>query len=114
MLTREEILNTPDLKIVEVEVPEWGGTVKLQELNADAGIALQEEMKKIGDAGSQSGIRELALVLCAIDDEGAPLFKVEDMDALKKKSNRAINRLGEAAWDLVGLGEANEEQAAGN
>jgi hypothetical protein len=113
MLSREEILATT-LKVVEVEVPEWGGTVRLQELTADDAISLQEEMKGIQDTGTTGGVRELAIVLCAVGEDGERLFTVDDMPELRKKSNEAINRLGAAAWDLVGLGDTAIEEAAEN
>lgn len=114
MLTREEILAKDDLKKIEVEVPKWGDTVTLQELSADAAIELHEEMKRMKDEGGQRGVRELAIVVCAVGEDGERLFTRDDIALLKKKSNEAINLLGDVAWDLIGLGEGTEKEAAEN
>lgn len=115
MLTRDQILAT-ELKTVEIECPEWGGTVRLQELTADVAISLHNEMKKTKDAGEDSyrGLREIAIVHCAVGDDGERLFTPEDIAELRKKSNKVINRLGEAAWDLVGLDDAAVQESAEN
>ena len=114
MLSREEILGKDDLKKIEVEVPVWGDTVTLQELNAEAAVELHEEMKRMKDDEDQRGIRELAIVVCAIGEDGERLFTRDDIALLKKKSNEAINLLGDAAWDLIGLGEDEEKEAVEN
>lgn len=113
MLTRDQIL-AASLKQIEVDVPEWGGSVMLRELTADDAITLQEEMKRMQETEGQQGIRELAIVLCAVGEDGERLFTVDDMPELRRKSNEVINRLGGAAWDLVGLGDAAVQESVEN
>ena len=77
MLNRDQIM-AAELKQVEVEVPEWGGTVMLQEPRADDAVTLQQEMKKIKEAESEPALRELAIVFCAVGENGERLFTSDE------------------------------------
>lgn len=105
-LSREQILNKVDIEIKEIEVPEWGGTVHIRQLTrAEQDEYLKRQygetrLKQDARAKSQeiSAVNiyghDAFLVACGVcDEEGRPLFKREDTDALKKKNGAVIGRL---------------------
>jgi hypothetical protein len=105
LLTADEILQAEDIITMEVDVPEWGGSVKLRSLSgADA-------MRFIEAVGKKAGSAVDIVALCAVDDAGNPLFTEEQWDKLKTKSLRAILRLQRAALEINGLTEESAAQA---
>lgn len=106
MLTREQILNTVDISIKEVQVLEWGGSVFIRQLSRgeqDTYLKRQygeTKMKQDTKAKQQeiSAVNiyghDAYLCACGIcDADGKPLFKQTDVDELKKKNGAVIGRL---------------------
>jgi hypothetical protein len=108
-LTRDAILALA-LKFEDVPVPEWGGAVRVQELDAARAQAIHNEADAaIKRAGTGNGVW---LVACCVDAEGRPLFKPEDAPALIAKSARAVTRLILAINRVNGF--SDPEAVAGN
>jgi len=118
-LNKEQILKANDLKIIEVEVPEWGGIVRLKEFTGGAReeyiFTLQAQSKnaKSGDIDIR-GLTSKLLSLCIVDDDGKPTFTASDIEALNSKSATVLNRLFEEALKLNGLDAKAAEQALKN
>jgi hypothetical protein len=110
MLNRDSILKAKDLKTVDVEVKEWGGTIKLQTMT---GLARQEYYKTTAGKDGPKNVMEALIVACAIDDKGDPLFTSADVKELSKKSSLAISRVFEAAAELNGLTQKAVDDIAG-
>jgi hypothetical protein len=107
VLKAADILESADLEIRDVPVPEWGKdddgspkVVRLQQLSAEELIKLTDEMED--KERSRDGIF-IILVRCAIDDNGAKLFTDDDVARLRKKNMRVLNRLQREALDLNGM-----------
>ena len=49
--------------------------------------------------------RAKLIVLCAVDEDGRPLFTSEDLRALGSKNAKPLDRLFEACQTLVGLSD---------
>lgn len=120
-LTREAILGADDVKIVPVDVEEWGGRVYVRVMDgASLGKWRAENVIFKGEGKSRKGepnvkdapVRLAALTIC--DGKGVLLFSEEDLIALGKKSGRALERIVEAATKLNGLGEDDVEEEVGN
>lgn len=106
MLTREQILNTVDISIKEIQVPEWGGSVFIRQLSRgeqDTYLKRQYSETKL-KTDNKAKNQEISAVnmyghdayLCACgicDADGKPLFKQSDVDELKKKNGAIIGRL---------------------
>ena len=112
MLNRESILKAEDLKTVDVDVPEWGGSVRIATMT---GRGRQEYFQAIAAKGDESrkDLYATRIVSCAVDDAGAPLFKISDIPELTKKSSVPLNRLFEAAAELNGLTQKAVDDIAG-
>lgn len=117
LLKRGDILAADDLKTQDVEVPEWGGSVRIRTLTA----AQRDDF----DASLSSGIgtnrtvdlhnlRARLVSLCVVDEEGAPQFTKDDVAALGAKSAAALSRVFEAAQALNGMTPQAVEAAAKN
>lgn len=111
MLNRDLILKAKDLKTIDVEVPEWGGSIRLRTMT---GQARQEYYRTTaGKDGTPKNVMEALIVACAVDEAGNPLFAVGDIGELGKKSAIAINKVFEAAAELNGLTQKAVDDIAG-
>ena len=111
MLNRDLILKAKDLKTVDVDIPEWGGSIRLQTMT---GYARQEYYRTTaGKDGTPKNVMEALIVACAIDDKGQPLFSKADVSELSQKSSIAISRVFEAAAELNGLTQKAVDDIAG-
>jgi hypothetical protein len=112
MLTREQILAADDLKSEDVEVPEWGGSVRVIVMTGAARDAFQERMAESDK--SISYFHNSLLVATAVGDDGAALFTASDMEALREKSAAAVTRVATVAERLNGFGAKAVETAEKN
>lgn len=115
-LTREQILAVDDRRMEEVRVPEWGGSVWVRSLTgaeADAMALCEFESGLTGkDALADYNARMVAK--CACDEGGNPLFTLDDVAALGKKSAGALGRIVEVAHRLNGIGKSDLEAVQKN
>jgi hypothetical protein len=98
ILTAEQIRNQNDLKIEIVDVPEWGGEVKIKEMNVRQRGEFELWVKK--NENNLVEIRERLLVMVVVDDDGMPLFKESDVSVLQQKNAVPVDRIFEAAIKL--------------
>jgi hypothetical protein len=112
MLTRDEILKADDLRRIDVEVPEWGGTIRLRVVTSKERHRFQTEIAKAKD-GVPPDFMEKFLVACAVDDAGKPLFSDEDIAALRGKSAVVLTKLFNKAAELNGMTDAAIEEIEG-
>lgn len=112
MLTRDQILAADDLKSEDVEVPEWGGSVRVIVMTGAARDAFQEQMAESDK--SISYFHNSLLVATTVGDDGAPLFTAADMGALRSKSAAAVTRVAAVAERLNGFGAKAVETAEKN
>ncbi len=120
LLGRDQILTAQDLPTVDVDVPEWGGTVRVRmmtggERDAFEAGTITRHGKKIEQ--NLVNIRARLVALCVVDEKGQRLFSEADAAALGQKSAAALNRVFNAAQQLNALTEeasaAAEEQFQG-
>lgn len=100
-LTREQILAAQDLPTRAVDVPEWGGRVHVRVMNGAERDEFDDfVIKRKGDI---KGLRLRLAALCLCSPDGQRLFSEEDVEALSKKSGKAIQIIEKAATELNGL-----------
>lgn len=114
MLTRDLILAANDRPTEEVDVPEWGGTVKVRALSCDQKDTLDASLSKIGPDGKSTTDmthwRASMLVLGIVDEDGKSMFSLADVTVMGTKSPAAADRVIEVLLRLsyprgVTLGE---------
>lgn len=116
-LSREDILKADDLPTRDVDVPEWGGTVRVRGLSGadrDEYEASMAEMRGDKMVPMLANMRAKLVARAIVDEDGNRLFNELDIGRLGQKSGLALQRVFEAAQELSGLGERAEEEAAGN
>ena len=116
-LSREQILSASDLKIEEVQVPEWGGSVFVQSLNGKARDKFESTRFKLkGDTVEMihDNTRAVLVSLCACDEAGTLLFSEGDVAALGAKNAAALDRVFEVAQRLSGLRGKDVEEKLKN
>jgi hypothetical protein len=111
-LKREQILKASDIKTIEVEVPEWGGTVRVRTMTGQARQEFQEAVNTPKGKLPKNMIEAL-VIATAVDDSGEPLFSAADLKEISKKSSIALNRVFEAAAELNGLTDKSVDKLAG-
>jgi len=124
LLSRDQILAVQDLKHEDVDVPEWGGTVRVQELTADQRDAVEASMTEITmtDGGFAAKItpdkviatfRARLAAYSIVDEAGKRLFTDADMVALGAKSSAALQRVYNVAIRLSAFSKSDVEELVG-
>lgn len=108
LLTRDAILNADDRKTIDVDCPEWGGTVRLRSITGAQRDAFEQSC--LIQRGKERRVnmrnaRAKLIILCAVDETSAPMFSDADLSALGRRNAKPIDRLFDAAQKLCGLTE---------
>ncbi len=107
-LTAAEILGSSDAEQVEIEMPEWGGSVTLRTLSAGEAA----EFVALAKADRAEAPIRMLIMSAVNPDDGSPLFTQAALEALKKKSLKSVMRLQKAAMRLNGLDDMEAKVAA--
>ena len=118
-LTKEAILNADDLKMEEVEVPEWGGTVGVRTITGTErddfersvyGNKVMEE-----ETADFKNFRAKLVAMTVVNPaDRSRLFSLEDVEALGKKSASGLDKVFAVAQRLAGLGKKDIEELTKN
>lgn len=114
-LGREAILAVQDTPVEVVEVPEWGGSVRVKTLSGAERDQFESAIvQRNGRNVKQNllNIRARLVAAALVDESGAPLFSFDDVEALGKKSARALDRIFGKAQELAGMREQDVEELA--
>lgn len=116
MLTREQILGAVTLRTEDVEVPEWGGVVRVSEMTGTSRDAWEQSLvpRETGGPANIANIRARLVAACAVDDKGRRLFTDVEAEELGQKSALALERIAKVAQRLNGLTADEVETAKGN
>jgi hypothetical protein len=114
-LTREQIDNAPDAKIITVSCPELGGDGKVCLRLMSVGDRDSYELKLIqGDGKAIPDFRSELLSRTLCDDKGQLLFAGDEgVAALKKRSSDVMHKLWQAALTHNALTEEEIKKIAG-
>jgi hypothetical protein len=117
-LTREQILSADDIRTEWVPVPEWGEDAELLVSGWTARTRDRFDTalsQALSNGEKDRDVRGIFIALSVVDpDTREPLFEVEDIEALTKKSSLPINRLFNIASGLNPLSDTVIENAAKN
>lgn len=102
-----------------VSVPEWGGDVWVGEMSAADASWYQTSLLSIGGDGKvkEVSIEGADVRLAAVtiqNEDGTLMFGRKGVDALGKKSSKALDRICQVALRLNGLDAGSEDREAGN
>ncbi len=122
MKLRDQILSCTDIQEETVTIPEWGGAVLLvRGLTAGERGAIYSAVDIASGKADIARMQCLMVIACACDPETKErVFVDTDLDPLKGKSGKAIERISEVAMRLSGMSadakaalEKNSEAASG-
>ena len=117
LLTKSAILSADDLKTEDVEVPEWGGAVRVRAFSGRERDAFEASL--VRDDGKDrkvdlTNMRARLVALTVVDETGQKLFTHDDVDLLGAKSGAALDRVFAVAQKLNGLSAADVEDLTKN
>lgn len=119
ILTRDQILKSDDLKVELVNVPEWGGTVRIRELRAWEREQFEKRIAATGGTGAGQiaktlgDLRATLVGSCLVDEDNQRLFAENDIKALNEKSSSVIIRLFGICSRLSGISQEVVDAAVG-
>jgi len=118
LLSKREILEAHDLGHKDIEVPEWGGTVRIKRITALERDEFERENSKKNKNGEQEmamdNFRARYCSFVMVDETGERLFSSADVENLGAKSGKALQRIFTVAMDLNGIGVAELEALTKN
>lgn len=108
LLNAAQIEAADDRTHEDVEVPEWGGTVRVVGLSGEDRDAYEASFVDAkGKPATQRlrNIRAKLLVKCLVDGDGNRLFTDDKAKVLGAKSGAVVDRLFDVARRLSGIGQ---------
>ena len=117
LLDRAAILAVPDITTEDVEVPEWGGVVRVRGLTASQRDKFEADSlqgKGRNTSVNLHNLRARLVATCLVGESGAPVFAERDIYELGQKSASAIDRIYDVATRLSGIGENDVEELTKN
>jgi hypothetical protein len=112
-LSKEDILNSPDLPTEEVYVKEWKTAILVRGMTSEERDKWESTTFKDGKVQFDN-LRAKLVSLCVIDKEGTRLFTDTDIPKLGKKNAKAINKLFIVAQKLSGIGQEDLDELIKN
>ena len=124
LLTADDILGADDLPRELVECPEWGGHVFIRTFMGVERDAWEQSLmsrpEKIngktprGVETDMDNARANLVSRVACDDAGVPMFTAQQIEALGKKSAKALGRCFDVASRLNGLSTDDMDEIVKN
>ena len=118
LLDRKSILEAADVGWREVDVPEWGGSVRVRAMTGAERDAFEASVIEVDEQGlrqfDQRDVRAKLAALTIVDESGQRLFSEQDVRLLSAKSAKALDRVYDAATKLSGMTKKDREALEGN
>jgi hypothetical protein len=117
MLSKKQILAAPDIKSELVDVPEWGGEVKVCGLSGAQRGELEASILEIKDQSQTVRLQSLKVRMCSLairDEDNRRMFDDDEIGDLGAKSAQAIERIYSVAARLSGMDKSEVEKLAKN
>jgi hypothetical protein len=120
ILSKSDIIAAQDLQTQDVQVPEWGGSVRVRSLTGTERDAFETCLVKVVDGKrvpDMENLRAKLLAATLVDENGTPLFSVGDVGDLSdlgSKSAAALDRIFGVAQRLNGMAADSVEAAVKN
>jgi len=117
LLSKTAILAANDLKSEDIEVPEWGGAVRVRSFTGRERDAFEASMVR-GEGRDRkvdlTNMRARLVGLTVIDETGQRIFTDDEVDLLGAKSGAALDRIFAIAQKLNGLSGADVDELSKN
>jgi len=113
LLSKDQILAAEDLVTEDVEVPEWGGTVRVRMMTGAERDSFEDSLTQTKGKNVKTNLANLRARLVArtvVDEAGKRMFTDAEAGVLGQKSAAALDRVFEAARKLNGMTEKDVEE----
>jgi hypothetical protein len=110
-LSKADILESDDLPSQDVDVPEWGGTVRVRGFSGAERDRFEFAMAAAKDSPEEVNIRAQVVGRCLIDADGKRLFTDKELVKLGAKSGAALDRVFDVVRELSGMGDKALQKA---
>lgn len=107
-LNRQQIVDADDVEYDTVSCPEWGGDVRIRSIKGRQRDEYEQSLVEQRGNDRRMNLRNARaklIILCAVDEDGRPLFTADDVRALGAKNAKPLDRLFDACRKLTGLSE---------
>jgi hypothetical protein len=111
-LSKAAILAANDKKMVDMDVPEWNGSVKIRVMSGTERDRFEAEF--VGGNKSVDMVRAKLVAKCLCDEEGNRLFTEAEIPQLGEKSAAVLDKLFTACMKLNRFTKDDVEELAGN
>lgn len=118
LLNKAQISAADDRKWEDVDVPEWGGQVRVLGMSGTERNAYQSSLVVLGPNGSVQRMNmadQLAKLVAKslVGEDFERLYSDKEIKELGKKNGAVLERIGKVAQRLSGLRQEDVEAAAG-
>jgi hypothetical protein len=104
LLSAAEFLDTKDDEFEDVYLPAFKGCVRIRSISGlEAANFIDADTKKRSESIAR------AVVMSAIDEKGEPIFTLEDIERIKRKSYKTLMILQDAVIRVNGLTKESRE-----
>jgi hypothetical protein len=124
VLGKKDIFKAQELRKELVSVPEWGGDVWVQEMDAEQRDLfdrwiVQRDMKDengkyIYPEHRNGGMRLRVLIATVVDENGKLMFSDLDLPDLANKSGKVVARISDVGMKLSGMSEESKAEMTKN
>lgn len=118
LLSRDQILESEDIKTELVDVPEWGGKVGVRMMTGTERDEFEAHIVVRNGDDVSTNMANFRAKLCAstmVNENGNLYFpNPEDVKALGKKSAKALDRVFAVAQKINGMGREDVEELTKN
>jgi len=117
LLGRDDIIKADDLKFEEVDVPEWGGKVRIRMMRGSERDAFEQDLfdqKGDNPVKNLSNLRAKLVARCACNEKNERIFSDRDISLLGEKSAAALDRVFVVAQRLNKIGQQDMEELTKN
>ena len=108
LLTKDAILAAEDRRTEEVNIPEWGGSVKVRTMSGSERDAFEIAITGV----SKSNIRARFCALVIVDEKGNRMFTDVEIAKLGEKSASSLDKVMEVGQRLNRFTDKDIEQLA--
>ena len=121
ILSFEEIIAADDCETKDVNVPEWGGSVRFKTMSGkDRDNYIQTVQSRLVGSGDNRRVRNyqglpaILLSACLVKADGSKLMERKQVEDLQSKNGAIIDRLVKIAQEMNGLSDAEVVKQAKN
>lgn len=109
-LTKDMINSADDREVVEMEIPEWGGTARLMVLSGaelDRFEMLYTDPEKL----KETSVRAYLVAACLVDEDGKRIFSAAEVHQLARRNGAVLARVFTKCIELNKVGDVEDKAA---